>query len=380
MMAFASLRVWVRLVAAAGAVLAMATVQAQDIVVGQIGPFTVLPAPDAHQINLGAKAYFAQINARGGVSGRRIAFFEADDKYSPDEFVRQLELAMQRKPVALLSPVGSATMQKVLQDKLLDKHDVLILNAVPGAEVLREPGHARLFHVRAGDRQQLEKIVQHARTLGVSRLHVLHQNIPIGTSGLEMVQAAAQGTPAMEVSATESGPEEAAIAAAAKAVAAGNSQSVVTIGSPKFMADAIAQLRRANVTQQIFALSYVPPGLIARLAGEEAARGVGIAQTYPNPMGGTLPLQREFAAAMKALDPALTQLSGFHLEGYIVARVLVEGLRRSGADIRPETLARGLRAAGEMDFGGYRVNFSKENTGSGFVDIGVVTSGGRLRY
>jgi len=83
---------------------------------------------------------------------------------------------------------------------------------------------------------------------------------------------------------------------------------------------------------------------------------------------------------MKALDPALTQYSGFHLEGYIVARVLVEGLRRSGSDVRPETLARGLRAAGEMDFGGYRVNFSKENTGSGFVDIGVVTSGGRLRY
>ena len=175
MLAFASLRVWARWVVAAGAVLAMSAAQAQDIVVGQIGPFTVLPAPDAHQINKGAKAYFAQVNARGGVNGRRIAFFEVDDKYSPDEFVRQLELAMQRKPVALLSPVGSATMQKVLQDKLLDKHDVLILNAVPGAEVLREPGHARLFHVRAGDRQQLEKIVQHARTLGVSRLHVLHQ-------------------------------------------------------------------------------------------------------------------------------------------------------------------------------------------------------------
>ncbi|HEX5739288.1 MAG TPA: ABC transporter substrate-binding protein [Hydrogenophaga sp.] len=364
----------------AGAVVAMSAVQAQEIVVGQIGPFTVLPAPDAHEINKGAKAYFAQVNARGGVNGRRIAFFEVDDKYSPDEFARQLELAMQRKPVALLSPVGSATMQKVLQDKLLDKHDVLILNAVPGAEVLRAPGHPRLFHVRAGDRQQLQKIVQHARTLGVSRLHVLHQNIPIGTSGLEMVQAAAQGVPAMEVGATESGPEEAAIAAAAKAVAAGDSQSVVIIGSPKFMADAITQLRRANVTQQIFALSYVPPGLIARLAGEEAARGVGIAQTYPNPMGVTLPLQREFAAAMKALDPALSQYSGFHLEGYIVARVLVEGLRRSGGDIRPETLARGLRTAGEMDFAGYRVNFSKDNTGSGFVDIGVVTSGGRLRY
>ncbi len=369
-----------RWLVAAGAAMAVAAVHAQEIVVGQVGPFTVLPAPDAHEINKGAKAYFAQVNARGGVNGRKISFFEIDDKYSPEEFERQLEQAMRRKPVALLSPIGSATIQKVLQDKLLDKHDVLILNAVPGAEVLREPGHPRLFHVRAGDRQQLQKIVQHARTMGISRVHVLHQNIPIGTSGLAMVkEAASSGTP-MEIRAAESAADEAAIAAAARQVTASNSQSVITIGSPKFMADAITQLRRSGVTQQIFALSYVPPGLIARLAGDDAARGVGIAQTYPNAMGGTLPLQREFSAAMKAIDPALAQYSAFHFEGYIVARVLVEGLRRAGNDIRPETLARGLRAAGEMDFSGFRVDFSKSNVGSSFVDIGVVTSGGRLRY
>lgn len=380
MMAFGRWRLCRRLLVAAGAAMAVAGVHAQDIVVGQIGPFTVLPAPDAHEINKGAKAYFAQVNTRGGVNGRRISFFEIDDTYSPDEFARQLELAVQRKPVALLSPIGSATLQKVLQDKLLDKHDVLILNAVPGAEVLREPGHPRLFHVRAGDRQQLQKIVQHARTMGISRVHVLHQNIPIGTSGLAMVKEAASGGTPMEIRAAESSADEAAIAAVARQVAASNSQSVITIGSPKFMADAITHLRRSGVTQQIFALSYVPPGLIARLAGDDAARGVGIAQTYPNAMGGTLPLQREFAAAMKAFDPALAQYSAFHFEGYIVARVLVEGLRRAGGDIRPETLARGLRAAGEMDFSGFRVDFSKGNVGSSFVDIGVVTSGGRLRY
>ena len=130
----------------------------------------------------------------------------------------------------------------------------------------------------------------------------------------------------------------------------------------------------------MFALSYVPAGLIARLAGEDGARGVGIAQTYPNAMGNTLPLQREFSAAMKALDPALESYTAFHLECYITARVLVEGLRRAGADIRPETLARALRAAGEIDMAGFRVNFSKGNVGGSFVDIGVITAGGRLRY
>ncbi len=59
---------------------ALVPAQAQDIVVGQIGPFTVLPVPDAKQVNEGIKAHLAQVNAAGGVGGRRVSLFEVDDK------------------------------------------------------------------------------------------------------------------------------------------------------------------------------------------------------------------------------------------------------------------------------------------------------------
>ncbi|HOM21172.1 MAG TPA: ABC transporter substrate-binding protein [Ottowia sp.] len=353
---------------------------ADDIVVGQIGPFTVLPAPDAHELNAGIKACLAQVNARGGVGGRRISFFELDDTYSPDGYVKQFEVAMQRKPVALLSPVGSALLARALKDKLLDKHDVVVINAVPGAEVNRDPGHPRLFHVRAGDRQQIEKIVRHARTLGIARMHVVYQNLPIGASGWAMAQAASRAEGGkLAVQGLESAHDGAALAGAAKQVAASDTQSVLVIGAPKFMADAIHQLRLAGVTQWAFALSYMPAGLVHQLAGEAGARGVSIAQAIPNPNGVATPLNREFAAAMKALDPKLTTYTAFHLEGYLSARVLVEGLRRASSPT-PEALAKALKSTGEMDFGGFRVDFSKANTGSQYVDIGVVTSGGKLMY
>ena len=89
-----------------------------------------------------------------------VELFELDDKFNADEFARQFEVAMQRKPVALLTPIGSAALNKLVNDKLLDKHPVAIINAIPGAEPFRKPGHPRLFHVRASDRQQLEKIVR----------------------------------------------------------------------------------------------------------------------------------------------------------------------------------------------------------------------------
>ena len=129
---------------------------AQDIVLGQVGPFTVIPVPDAPQINQGIKAYLAQANKDGGVRGRKLAFFELDDRYSAEGFAEQFNKAMERKPVALLSPIGSAALTHMLKDKLLDKGDVVIVNAIPGAESVRTPGHPRLFHLRAGDRLALQ--------------------------------------------------------------------------------------------------------------------------------------------------------------------------------------------------------------------------------
>jgi len=174
--------------------------QAQDIVIGQIGPFTVLPVPDAPQVNQGIKAYIAQVNKSGGIHGRKLSLFELDDAYSADRFAERFAEAMQRKPVALITPIGSAAVKRMLDDKLLDKYEVVVMNAVPGAEAFRDPGHPRLFHVRAGDKQQLEKIVNHARTLGITRLGVLHQNIVIGTSGVKVVADEAARLTGMDVS------------------------------------------------------------------------------------------------------------------------------------------------------------------------------------
>lgn len=347
-----------------------------DIVVGQVGPFTGIPVPDAPQLNQGIKACFAQINERGGIGGRRIAFFDLDDTYTADGFVKAFGQAMQRKPVALLDPVGSAALKRMLDDKMLDQSDVIVLNAIPGAEALRNPGHPKLFHIRAGDRQQIEKIVQHAVTLGVSELAVLYQNIVIGTSGLAMAQAAAGTT--LKIKPFEAKAEEASLAAVAKDVVKSGAKAVFVVGAPRFTADGIAQVRALGSGQFVFALSYVPAAMLAKIAGP-GSRGVALAQTYPNPLGAALPLQREFQSAMKQSFPDVTGFTSFHFEGYISARVFAEAARRA-KDVTPDGVAKALRAMGEYDIGGFRVNFARNNTGSGYVDIGVVNADGRLIY
>ena len=352
---------------------------AEDLVVGQIGPFTGLPSPDAPDIHAGAKAYFDQVNKSGGINGRKISLFTLDDHFTAEGFKQALPKALEAKPVALISPVGSAALSAMLRDKLLDTANLVVINAVPGADALRAPGHPKLFHIRASDRDQYARMLAHGRTLGVTSVHVLYQELPIGEQGMATVREIAPGFGYTQVGGTESRHEAAALAAAAKAAEASHPQSVIVIGSPKFMADAVKNLRDAGFNRSILALSYLSTPVLLQSAGEAGARGVGIAQTYPNPNGRGLPLQAEFQATMARFAPEIKTYTAFQLEGYLSARVLVDALRRAKGS-SPEALMDALHSAGELDYGGFRVNFSKGNAGSAWVDMSVVDANGKLRY
>ena len=255
--------------------------------VGQIGPFTGIPVPDALQLNQGIKACFAQINERGGIGGRRIAFFDVDDTYNADGFATAFTQAMQRKPVALLNPVGSAALKRTArrQDARPGRRDRAQRD--PRRRGAAQPGPSELFHIRAGDRQQIEKIVAHVATLGVERARLcLHHNIVIGTSGLAMAQAAASASGKLKVmpfEATAEIPEHSR--QRPRTWSSPARKAVLVVGAPRFMADGIAATAlRAPAASSCSRCRTCPPGLLAKVAGA-SARGVALSQTYPNPMG-----------------------------------------------------------------------------------------------
>jgi branched-chain amino acid transport system substrate-binding protein len=352
---------------------------AQSITIAQVGPFTGLPSPDAHEVNAGAQAFFDSINAKGGMNGKKIDFIKFDDTFKGDVFLEKLQEAANKKALALITPIGSAAIQGALKQDVFSKYDIVVVNAIPGSDVFRNPGHPRLFHIRASDGQQITSIIRNAKTVGITSMAILHQDLPIGTAGLAKAQeiGAAQS---IKVTGIQSKHDDASLAAAAPKVVATAAQSVLVIGSPKFMADAIAQLRKAGFASQAFALSYMPAGLAFKIAGEGGARGVGIAQTYPNPNSPNLGLTRDFKAVMSKYAPKVTTFTAFHLEGYISARILVEGIKRSGNTPTAERLTAALKSMGSQDLGGFTVDFSKSNSGSNFVDLAVIDSSGKLRY
>ena len=361
-------------------VLLVGQASAAEIVVAHIAPFTGRAASDARDLNVGMKAHFSRLNAQGGVAGQAVRLLSFDDRYEGPEFARQLDEAVRQRAVAVLCPLGISAMRTMLDDALLDKHDTVVINAIPGATVFRSPGHPRLFHVRASDRQQIEKIFRLAQTLSTKRIQVVIQDKKAGEADVEAARAKVPDGGSLQITIREVELQPGALALAATDLAKTSFDAVLVLGSPPYMAEAIHELRKAGVSQMVYTLSYVPAGLVVKLAGAAGSRGVGIAQTYPSPTALTMPLHREFHNAMKAIAPEITAYSSFHLEGYVSARVLTEALKRTKIPATARSIATTLRTMGAINIGGFLVDFSKGNAGSSYVDIAAISRTGQLSY
>jgi branched-chain amino acid transport system substrate-binding protein len=252
------------------------------------------------------------------------------------------------------------------------------VGVVPGSEAFRNPGHPKLLHVRAGDGRQIARVFAHATRLGIRRVAVLAADNAAGLSGITEARRAAELEGAKDIAAFQSGLDNGSLVSAARAVVKSESECTIVVGPPRFMADAILALRTASFKGFVYALSYLSPELLLSVAREQAT-AVAIAQVYPNPRGITLPLLREFRAAMQMQFPTIGQFSAFQLEGYICARVLIEGLRRTRS-FDGQSLAQALRTAGELNLGGYPVDFSQGNGGSRYTDIAMLGQDGQLKY
>jgi ABC-type branched-subunit amino acid transport system substrate-binding protein len=72
--------------------------------------------------------------------------------------------------------------------------------------------------------------------------------------------------------------------------------------------------------------------------------------------------------------------SYYGLEGYLMARTMVEGLSRMGSkDPSRERLVNALEGMRDVDLGGFRVNYSPlSHQGSSFVELTVLGPGGKI--
>jgi len=111
--------------------------------------------------------------------------------------------------------------------------------------------------------------------------------------------------------------------------------------------------------------------------GKDGA-GVVVSQVMPSPYNAARPIAREFVDAAKAGN---AQINFSSMEGYVAAKVFVDGLKRGGvAKVSRESLIAGLEGMGSQSMGGFTVSFSAtDHVASNFVELSMLTGDGRVR-
>jgi ABC-type branched-subunit amino acid transport system substrate-binding protein len=87
----------------------------KTVKIGGHTPLTGPAAPGYSEIAPAAKAFFAYINAQGGINGRKIQYIYKDDGYNPTKTVSVVrELVLQDKVFAIFNGLGTPTHTKVV--------------------------------------------------------------------------------------------------------------------------------------------------------------------------------------------------------------------------------------------------------------------------
>jgi len=370
------------LAATAMSLCATPALAASEIVIGQVVPLSGVIAGTGDEYASGAAAYFAGINAKGGIYGRKIRVVQKDDAYKPEATLQLTkEIIDKESPVALFGFVGTANILALNKNNVLSDNKIALLAPYTGAEDLRNPVNPYLFHSRASYTDETAKMVEHLHTIGLRKFAVFYQNDGFGKSGLAGAEAALTKLNLKAVATgnyDRSKPEE--IETAAAAIAAANPDAVIMVAVNKASSALIKKLRASGNKARLFSISVVNFKELLKNTGDDLARGVGISQVMPFPynMNSPVAVVREFHSAMKQYAPAKT-ISYASMEGFIAAKVLVEAVKRARADPSREKVLAQLAEMRDYDAGGFKINFGGDNrVGSHFVEVTVISRDGRL--
>ena len=363
-----------RFISTLGLAFTTGLVCAQGVTDSQVvlGQSVALTGP-AQQLGLdmqqGAKLYFDAVNSRGGVHGRKIVLKTLDDGYEATRAVENTKkLINEERVFALFGYVGTPTSAASMP--IFTEARVPFVGPFTGAESLRNPVNPLIFNVRASYYDETEAIVQHLTAMSVDRIAVFYQNDAYGQAGLAGVERALKKR---NLPIVAKGTVERNTVDVKKAVAEidkANPQAVIMISAYKSCAAYIKETKAAGQNPTFWNVSFVGSKALAKELDKEG-RGVQISQVVPFPWDSSVPVVKEY---QRAMAEAKAEPGFGTLEGYIAAKVMVEGLRRAGRNLTREGFVRAMEGIQDFDVGGFKVNYGPGNrSGSRFVDLTIIS-------
>lgn len=303
----------------------------------------------------GAMCYLNHVNAHGGVHGRTIRLITRDDSYDPPQCLDNTQrFLIEDQVFGLFGYVGTPTTVRILP--LIEETGVPLLGMFTGANALRDPFNPYLINVRASYYQETDAVVAHlVQDLGLSRIAVFYQYDTFGFDGLTGTELALKrfGLEPVARGSYIRGTQD--VHESFERIATSGAEAVVMIGTSKPCANFIQSSLELGYDPIFYMVSFVGAKELARhlLQIDTSKARVVMSQVVPPPVGhdGTIAESaEEFVRLLQKYFPG-EDPDFVSFEGYINAKVMVEGLRRAGRALNREIFFRAIASLTDFSLG-----------------------------
>lgn len=321
----------------------------------------------------GIQAAFDEVNARGGVHGRKLKLTSLDDGYEPDRAIAQTrKLIEDDKVFALIGPVGTPT--SAAAQPIATAAKVPFIGPFTGAGFLRNPKLDNVINVRASYGAETEAWIKHlTEDLKIRKIAIFYQDDAFGRAGLDGVTAAMKKR-GLELAAEATYERNTvAVKTALLTLKRAEPEAVVMVGAYKPCAEFIRLARKLEFGPVFVNISFVGASALAKELGADG-KGVVVSQVVPFPWDTSLKVVADYQAAFKGSPDFVS------LEGYLVGRLVITALDKTGPQPTRDGLIRTIKDTGKFDIGGLAMTFGPaKNEGLDEVFLTVVQPDGSFK-
>jgi ABC-type branched-subunit amino acid transport system substrate-binding protein len=345
-----------------------------DIAIGQTAGLTGPVAGSVKEVTQGARLYFDGVNASGGVGGQKLQLISLDDKFDPKLAAANARSLIEQGVVALFLTRGTPHTQAILP--LLAEHRVPLVAPSTGAMVLHKPVNPWVFNVRASYQREAERAIEHLSLIGIQNIALVQVDDSFGDDGAAGALAGLAKVNKKAVAHEKFNREKPEMKPVVARVLAASPQAVLFIGTSAAVAEGMKAVRAGGSAAQLVTLSNnASAGFVKELG--DIGRGVIVSQVFPYERSIAKSVIKE---AMDAARQASLELTPSMVEGYVSAKVLVEGLKRAGPKPTRQSLRSALDGMGQLDLGGIELGFHPgDHTGLEYVDLAILDQAGKFR-
>jgi branched-chain amino acid transport system substrate-binding protein len=159
---------------------------AETIKVGAIlavtGPASFLGAPEAKTLEMLTE----ELNAKGGVGGRKIELIIKDSGASPEKAISFAKQLIEEEKVFAI--IGPSTSGETMAIKNLAEESKTLLLSCAAAEAIVKPVAKWVFKTPQMDRDAVIRIFEQMKKMKISRIGVLSSNTGFGKAGKEQIE------------------------------------------------------------------------------------------------------------------------------------------------------------------------------------------------